>query len=139
MLFLWKVEPIMIRRKAETGRAGHSRLALPARWSMEAPMVKPSPLDNGDTSKVAWTRYRRLMKGMSLVSLLAVVGALGWLRFSIGDALSIHMIIATTAGVGLSVLLGAALMGLVFLSSGSGHDEAIDDPFENDPDMNHDR
>jgi hypothetical protein len=49
------------------------------------------------------------------------------------------MVIATTAGVGLSVMLGAALMGLVFLSSGSGHDEAVEDPFENDPDMNHDR
>jgi hypothetical protein len=26
------------------------------------------------------------------------------------------------------------LMGLVFLSSGSGHDEAIDDPFEDEAD-----
>ena len=102
-------------------------------------MVKHSPLDNRDTSKIAWARYRRLMRGMALVSLLAVVGALGWLRFSMGDALTIHMIIATAAGVGLSVLLGAALMGLVFLSSGSGHDEAIEDVFENDPDMNNDR
>jgi hypothetical protein len=33
------------------------------------------------------------------------------------------MVIATIAGVGFSVLLAAALMGLVFLSSGSGHDE----------------
>lgn len=102
-------------------------------------MVKPSPLDKDATAKIAWTRYRRLMRGMVLVSLLAVVGALGWLRFSMGEALSIHMIIATAAGVGLSVMLGAALMGLVFLSSGSGHDEAIEDPFENDPDLNHDR
>ena len=102
-------------------------------------MVKPSPLDNRDTSKVAWARYRRLMRGMSIVSLLAVVGALSWLRFTMGEALTIHMMIATAAGVGLSVMLGAALMGLVFLSSGSGHDEAIDDPFADDPDMNHDR
>ncbi|MBK6412046.1 hypothetical protein [Sphingopyxis sp.] len=102
-------------------------------------MVKPSPLDKDATSEIAWARYRRLMRGMALVSLLAVVGALGWLRFSMGEALTIHMIIATAAGVGLSVLLGTALMGLVFLSSGSGHDEAIEDPFENDPDMNHDR
>jgi len=102
-------------------------------------MVKRSPLDNRDTSNVAWARYRQLMKGMAIVSLLAVVGALGWLRFSMGEALTIHMIIATAAGVGLSVMLGAALMGLVFLSSGSGHDESIEDPFENDPDMNHDR
>lgn len=102
-------------------------------------MVKPSPLDKDSTAKIAWARYRRLMGGMVLVSLLAVVGALGWLRFSMGEALTVHMIIATAAGVGLSVMLGAALMGLVFLSSGSGHDEAIEDPFENDPDMNHDR
>ena len=45
-------------------------------------MVKPSPLDNRDTSKIAWTRYRRLMKGMALVSFGAVVLALGWLRFT---------------------------------------------------------
>ena len=70
----------------------------------------------------------------------------GWGTWSIngrwslmGDQLTIHMMIATAAGVGLSVMLGAALMGLVFLSSGSGHDEAIEDPFENDPDLNHDR
>jgi len=99
-------------------------------------MVKRSPLDDQRTSGVAWARYRRLMAGMAIVSLLAVVGALVWLRLTIGAALSIHMIIATAAGVGLSVMLGAALMGLVFLSSGSGHDEAIDDPFADDPDLN---
>ena len=99
-------------------------------------MVKPSPLDDRDTSDIAWARYRRLMRGMSIVSLLAVVGALSWLRFTMGEALTIHMMIATAAGVGLSVMLGAALMGLVFLSSGSGHDESIDDPFKDDPDLN---
>jgi|LULE01.1.fsa_nt_gb hypothetical protein len=126
----------MIRRGRETNGGRHYRLALPAAWFMEARMVKPSPLDNRDTSKVAWARYRRLMRGMSIVSLLAVVGALSWLRFTMGEALTIHMMIATAAGVGLSVMLGAALMGLVFLSSGSGHDESIDDPFKDDPDLN---
>jgi len=99
-------------------------------------MVKPSPLDNSETSRIAWARYRRLMRGMTIVSLVAVVGALSYLRWSMGDALTIHMMIATAAGVGLSVMLGAALMGLVFLSSGSGHDESIEDPFEDDPEMN---
>lgn len=102
-------------------------------------MAKHSPLDDRDTSNVAWTRYRRLMKWMALVSLVAVIVALGWLRHVLGDQFNIHMIIATTAGVGLSVMLGAALMGLVFLSSGSGHDEAIEDPFKDDPNMNNDR
>ena len=131
----------MIRGQAKRAqRDGRlSRLALAAGWFMEARMVKPSPLDDRTTSEIAWARYRRLMRGMVLVSLIAVIIALAWLRFTLGDQFSIHMIIATAAGVGLSVMLGAALMGLVFLSSGSGHDEAIEDPFENDPDMNHDR
>jgi hypothetical protein len=33
-------------------------------------------------------------------------------------------VIATIAGVGFSVLVGTALMGLVFLSNRGGHDEA---------------
>lgn len=102
---------------------------------MGAAMVKRSPLDNRDTAEVAWTRYRKLMRGMALVSIGAVILALGWLHLSMGEALTLHMMIATAAGVGLSVMLGAALMGLVFLSSGSGHDEAIEDPFEDDPDL----
>ena len=37
----------------------------------------------------------------------------------------IHMLIATSAGVFVSVMLASALMGLVFLSAGSGHDETV--------------
>lgn len=116
----------------------HWRLAWRAGWFMKTAMVRKSPLDSDETARIAWARYRRLMRGMAIVSLLAVIGALGWLRYVMGDALTIHMMIATAAGVGLSVLLGAALMGLVFLSSGSGHDESIDDPFADDPDMKND-
>ena len=40
-----------------------------------------------------------------------------------GDpGLHIHMLIATGLGVFLTVLLGTALMSLVFLSASSGHD-----------------
>jgi hypothetical protein len=35
----------------------------------------------------------------------------------------VHMIVATIAGVGLTILVGTGLMGLVFLSSRSGHDD----------------
>lgn len=93
-------------------------------------MVLPSPLDDPGNARNAWARYRRLMKWMSLSALVAVVVGLGGLRWSVGPDLTIHMMIATAVGVGGSVLLGAALMGLVFLSSGSGHDESIEDPFE---------
>ena len=72
------------------------------------------------------------------MSFAAVLIALAYLYMELGDGLTIHMIIATSAGVGLSVLLGAALMGLVFLSSGTGHDESIEDPFEDEVDRDDD-
>ena len=69
----------------------------------------------------AWDRYRRLMRWMGIAAILAVLIALGWLWTQ--DALaSVHVVIATALGVGGTVMLTAALMGLVFLSSGTGHD-----------------
>ncbi len=62
------------------------------------------------------------MKWSALAAVGAVVAALLYLGGS-GDPMPVSMVIATIAGVGLSVLLGAALMGLVFLSNASGHDE----------------
>ncbi|WP_260581873.1 hypothetical protein [Sphingopyxis sp. PET50] len=130
----------MIRAPSETSCRG----ALPL--GLGAGLVHGSR--HGQTLAARQPRYvqnrlgplpLQLMLGMALVSTLAVIGALLYLHFSLPHGLTIHMIIATAAGVGLSVMLGAALMGLVFLSSGSGHDESIEDPFENDPDMNHDR
>jgi hypothetical protein len=75
-----------------------------------------------DRASLAWARYRRMMKWMALAAAVAVLLALLYL-WSTGTGLQLHMIIATTAGVGLSVLVGTGLMGLVFLSNSSGHDE----------------
>jgi hypothetical protein len=47
---------------------------------------------------------------------------------------SIHFFIATAGAIFGAIMLTAALMGLVFLSSGSGHDEAIDEPFADEAD-----
>ena len=41
--------------------------------------------------------------------------------------ISVHFYIATALGIGLAMLLMSALMGLVFLSAGTGHDESVDD------------
>jgi len=71
----------------------------------------------------AWLRYKNMMRWMALAALLAVIAALAFLRAT-GTPMPIHMVIATSLGVGLSVLLGTALMGLVFLSDTGGHDEA---------------
>lgn len=43
------------------------------------------------------------------------------------ETIHIHMLIATALGVGLSVLLGIALMTLVFLSSRMGQDDSAAD------------
>jgi hypothetical protein len=59
----------------------------------------------------AWGRFRRIMAWMSLAALVAVAAALLYLWLD-GSHFTIHMVVATVAGVGLTVLLGAALMGL---------------------------
>ena len=62
------------------------------------------------------------MAWMSAAALAAILLALIYLRSS-GEPVPIAMIVATIVGVGFSVLLGTALMGLVFLSNSSGHDD----------------
>ena len=67
-------------------------------------------------------RFRRIMKWMALFSMaVAAIGALLGARGNSG--IHIHMMIATSLGAGLSVLLAGALMSLVFLGSSSGHDD----------------
>jgi hypothetical protein len=83
-------------------------------------MPKPDPIPSLRRSQ--WQRFRRIMRWMSLVAILAAVAAVYFVARGESE-LKIHMLIATALGAGLSVLLGAALMSLTFLSSGSGHDE----------------
>jgi hypothetical protein len=68
-------------------------------------------------------RFLRIFRLLALLSI--VVAAVAVLIVARGDpTVHIHMLIATALGAGLTVLLGSALMTLVFLSSSSGHDEA---------------
>lgn len=94
-------------------------------------MVSPSPLDDPDNAGFAWARYKRLMKFMGLFTLAVVIVCCVGLYIQNG-MVSIHFYIATALGIGAAMMLMAALMGLVFLSSGTGHDEAIDDPLEDE-------
>lgn len=81
--------------------------------------IPPKP----EASELAWSRYRRMMKWMALAAAIAAGLAVAYLEAT-SDAMPWPMVLATVAGVGLSVLLGTALMGLVFLSDRTGHDEA---------------
>lgn len=89
--------------------------------------VRRSTLEDRDYAQFAWARYRRLMIWMTLAATAAVAIGLIWVRFTVGPV-PILIMVFIAGGIFFSVLLAAALMGLVFLSSGSGHDEAIDDP-----------
>jgi hypothetical protein len=87
-------------------------------------MLPRSPLDNPETAALAWARYRRLMRFMLLVTVGAVAVSFV-LLYRTNGLVSIHLYIATAIGVGFAMLLMSALMGLVFLSSGTGHDEVL--------------
>ena len=91
--------------------------------------IPTSMLENRDYADFAWARYRKLMWWMTLASAITVAIGLAWLWYMVGPV-PWQMIVFTAMGIFFSVLLAAALMGLVFLSAGSGHDDAILDPFE---------
>ena len=86
------------------------------------PEAKRARAPDYERAAEAWARYRQTMKWMVLVAIVCVLLSLIYLK-SFGDPVPVHMAIATIAGVGLTVLVGTGLMGLVFLSSRSGHDE----------------
>lgn len=109
------------------------RVILPLFLALEgisahlAGMVPRSPLDDPRFAHFAWTRFRRLMRWMMAFTLLMVVGAMVGL-YRANGFVSIHFYIATALGIGFAMLLMSGLMGLVFLSSGTGHDETVIDP-----------
>jgi hypothetical protein len=92
-------------------------------------VTRHSPLDDPDRASFAWNRYWRLMRWMFLFTLAVTAVALTSFWWFNG-MVSIHFFIATAGAIIASMMLMAGLMGLVFLSSGTGHDEAIDDPFD---------
>lgn len=85
-----------------------------------------SPLDDPEVAAFAWARYRRLMRWMMLLTVTLVAGALV-LLYRKNGLVSVHFYIATALGIALAMLLTSALMGLVFLSNGTGHDESLGD------------
>lgn len=89
--------------------------------------VPPSPLDEADYAAFAWARYRRILWWMALVSLVTTLCVIGGLWIASGP-LGILFMAFTAMGIIGTIMLGAALMGLAFLSSGTGHDDRLVDP-----------
>jgi hypothetical protein len=67
------------------------------------------------------SQFRRLMLFTTLAAVLMSAAAGSYLY--VMDVLTTVTLLATLSGVFLSVMLGAGLMAMGFLSSNSGHDE----------------
>ena len=88
-------------------------------------MVQKSPLDDPENAAHAWARYRQIMRLLLAVTIGTVLIAVG-LLYAYNGAISVHFYIAVALGISLTMLLGGGLMGLAFLSNGTGHDESVD-------------
>lgn len=71
-----------------------------------------------------WRRFRQLMAVTAGVAAVAIAGALTLLHRE-GVVLHWQFVLALGLGIGVSLLLAGALMGLVFLSANSGHDDEV--------------
>lgn len=84
------------------------------------PPRRPAPPDPHRVAD-AWAHFRRSMRWSTMAALATVALSLFWLWES--GPVQIHMLIATALGVGLSVIVAGALMGLIFYSNRSGADD----------------
>ncbi|MET4897404.1 hypothetical protein RN629_09580 [Sphingomonadaceae bacterium jetA1] len=85
----------------------------------------PSGLDDPEQAALAWARFRAILAWMTLVAAIAVAITLVVLARIYGP-LNFVTMLGVIGGIGGMVMLTGALMGLVFLSSGTGHDEDVD-------------
>jgi len=82
-------------------------------------------LDDPAQARFAWARFRRILRWVTLVGIVAAFIAV-WLVGRAYGELGWIATFATFGGVIGSVAMAGALMGLAFMSSGTGHDEAAD-------------
>lgn len=73
-------------------------------------------------------RFWRLLAITAVVAVAAIAAAL-WYAHATGTPLRLHFVVAMSLGIGLTLMLAGALMGLLFFSARSGHDEGT---FERD-------
>lgn len=92
-------------------------------------MPRPG-LDDRSYSTFVWGRFRRVLGGVALAAAACAGGCWWWIDSTYGP-LNWVATLALLGGVFVTILMAGALMGLAFLSSGSGHDEAVRD-FERD-------
>lgn len=105
-------------------------------WVHAQPPPPRAILDESPLVAPAWARFRQILRWTGALALLLVAIVWSWLYREFG-MVSIHLYIATALGIVLTALLFASLMGLMFVSNRTGHDETIEDPLDN-PDWHDD-
>jgi hypothetical protein len=84
-------------------------------------MPKPDPIPGPPASMRE--QFWRIFRLLALLSVVIAVIAVVLVTRGAGEVHA-SLIVATFVGVAATMLLGSALMALMFLSSRSGHDEA---------------
>ena len=79
---------------------------------------------NNQRSSAA-AEFKQMMKWIALAAVIMVVAALAYIAAI--TELTLHMVVATTVGVFVSVFLGSGLFALAFFSDKSGHDQTVSD------------
>jgi hypothetical protein len=90
---------------------------------MTKDVQQPAPA--GTRMAEARRRFARLMKLMFGASLVTLLAAFAWLRAS-GTPMPLPFLGAIAVAVVGSLMLAAALMGLVFFSAAAGADDEVD-------------
>ncbi|KRC80478.1 hypothetical protein ASE13_15335 [Sphingomonas sp. Root241] len=91
-------------------------------------------LDDPEYAAFAWGRFKRILRWMALAALLTAGLAELVLYLWLGE-LNFVTASATFLGVFVTMMVAAALMGLMFLSSGTGHDARVEDPLKDAIDL----
>lgn len=86
---------------------------------------RPNGLSDPDYAQYAWARFRLLMAWM-ICAAAAVSAAVIAAMAALQGPLRLVTMLAVLGGVGGSIAMAGALMGLVFMSSGTGHDEDVE-------------
>jgi uncharacterized membrane protein len=107
-------------------------IAAPARhrgFGVTRPPLSPPPasgLDDAAHAAHAWARFRRMLLGMGAAAMAFALAVIAYLWWANGP-LPWLFIGLTVFGIWATIMMAALLMGLMFLSSGTGHDHSIED------------
>ena len=93
--------------------------------------TRPSGLDDSEQAAFAWARFRKILLAMAAGSLAVALGVVGIL-WALSGPLPWLFAGMVAGGVWATLMMAALLMGLMFLSSGTGHDAQVDDRISED-------